>query len=187
MAWVAEEKEGACHQCGVEKVVAAAAKDLFANDYGEGYGQRQLPQRYGDGNYHRDYQSCADEAFADLLVPYLGKQELDAKTDNIADYDNGQHTQESEPPLVPEAPVKAIVCGCLVSDVPHTEQQGGQQGYDYGDDGALQVDSIADVAAFVATANFAAGYGVGRKGKRLECLECRRQLLEAAAFTEVGL
>ena len=92
MRRVGEEEEGACHESRVEEVHAAAAEDLLADDDSEGYGQRHLPQRRGDGHYHRYQQACGQIALVHLMVTHLREGKLDAEAHYIAHHDKRQHS-----------------------------------------------------------------------------------------------
>ncbi len=163
MCRVCEEEEGACHEGGVEEVHAAATEDLLADDDGKDNGQRQLPQRRGDGHNHRDEQTCGQVAFVHLMVAVLRKSKFDEEAHGIAHHDEGKHAQEAEPPHVEPVPVGAGAHGGLVANVPHAEEQGGHQRNHHHDDGALHVHRVADVRA-------ALGDGFGCEGEGVERL-----------------
>ena len=118
-----------------------------------------------------------------LFVLPLCHGELDAKTDDIADDDLGQHGQKAVEEHAPECGILQLTCGkgILIAHIVHAEEQRRNKRYDDERHDALAVDGIVDVCADTARR------GVGHEGKRLEAIIKRTEGMQLATFLEVRL
>ena len=146
---IGEEEEHTGCDGGVEDIHTGATENLLTENDTESAGQSQHPQRTANGDDQRNDDTRYEVTLLNLLALPLGPGKLDTQTDDIADENLGQYSQEA----IEEDLEKTSTCEgarseiVLIADIVHTEQHGWHQSDDHHTHNALRVDGIVNVHA----------------------------------------
>ena len=168
---VGEEYEGTRQKCGVEDIHTRTTEDLLTEDHGEGRSQTHHPERGRDGHHHRNQKTRDEEALVDLMITNLSEVELNGQTDDIR---NGHHRQDTHQTV--EEGHQTLQTYLSTRPVA-TEQECGDQCYDYHDHRALHIVAVADMSTL-------RGGRIGNEQEGLKTLESRMQETELTPLGE---
>ena len=180
---VREEKERARDERHVEDVHSRASENLLGEDDCKSRSDGEHPKRSVDGNNHRDDDTRDEEALMNFFVLPLCYSELDTQTDDIADDDLWQHSQEAVEEHTPEGGILQLAGSerVLITYVVHTEEQRRHKRDDNERHDALAVDGIVHMCAAASSCR------VGHESERLEAIIKRTEGVELATLFEVRL